>query len=129
MDKFFVAYNLPRLNHKDLENTNRPTASREIVSHQNLSQQHKYRPRQVSSIKLSKKSYHLYFPSSSKILKMGEYFFSPSMDQHHCDTNLERENYIRKLQTNVTDEHRYEVIEQNPTNLALAVHYKVVHCD
>ena len=32
MDKFLGTYNLPRLNYKEIENLNRPTASKEIES-------------------------------------------------------------------------------------------------
>ena len=43
MDKFLETYNVPRLNHEEIENLNRPTMNKEIESLFKNSQQRKYR--------------------------------------------------------------------------------------
>ena len=71
------SYNVPRLNHEEIENVNRPNSSKEIETVIKNLPQTKVQGKtasQVNSIKPSKRIQ--YFSKSSKKLKRREYFLT-----------------------------------------------------
>ena len=77
MDKFLETYNLPRLNHEEIENRNRPVTSKEIESQQTKVQDQM--ASLMNSTKHSKKNEYQFFSNSSKKQKRREHFQTHSM--------------------------------------------------
>ena len=122
MDKFLEKYNFPKLNQEEIENLNRPITSTEIetVISQKSSSKQKPRSRRLHSWILPKISRRANtYPTqtlpenwrgreTSKFILWGH---------HQPNTKTwQRCHKKRKLQANITDEHRSKNPQQNSSN-------------
>ena len=110
MDKFLERYNLPRLNHEEIQNMNRPITSNEIETViKNLPTNRSTGPDGFTG-----EFYQTFREELTPILLKlfqklwrEEHSQSHSLGHHHPDTKTrQRYHKKRKLQTNITEEHR-----------------------
>ena len=118
MDKCLEKFNLPRLNQEEIEIMNNPMTSTEIEAViKNLPKEQKPRTRWLHRIILSNiyrranaypsktLSKHCRERNTSKLIPRGH---------HHPDTETRKGTHKkRKLQANITDEHRCKNPQQN----------------
>ena len=131
MDRFLEKFNRPKLNQEEIEIMSNPITSTEIEAViQNLSPKNKspgpdsftgefyqtFRERLMPILlKLFPKNCR--GKSTSKLILLGH---------HHPDTKTrQRQHKKRKLQTNITDEHRCQNLQQNFSKQNSATHLKV----
>ena len=119
MDKFLERYNFPRLNQEELENINRPITSNEIETViKNLPANKSPRPdgftgefyqtfrKELTPILLKLFQKNCRGRNTPKFVLRGHHI--------HSDTKTrQRYHKKRKLQTNITDEHRCKNPQQN----------------
>ena len=116
MDKFLERYNFPRLNKRELENINRPVTSNDIETViKNLPTNRSPGPDGFTG-----KFYQTFREEVTPILlKLFQNLQRNTpkvvlISHHHPDTKTrQRYHKKRKLQTNITDEHRCKNPEQN----------------
>ena len=118
MDRFLEKFNLPRLNQKEIEIINNPTTSTEIeIVTQNLPKNkspgpdgftaefHQTFRDELMPILLKTLSKNCRGRNTSKLILQGH---------HHPNTKTRQKQHTkRKLQANVTDEHRCKNPQQN----------------
>ena len=128
MDRFLEKFNLPRLNQEEIEIMNNPTTSTEIKAViKNLPKQQKPRTRGLHRRILSNTQRRANgYPktlfkncrgkNTSKLILRGH---------HHLDTKTrQRQHRKRKLQANITDEHRCKNPQQNFSKQNSSTHLK-----
>ena len=116
MDRFLEKFNLPRLNQKEIEIMNNPITSSEIEAViKNLPKNKSPGPdgftgelyqafREEQMPILLKLSKNCRESNTSKLVLWGH---------QHPDKTRQRQHTKRKLQANITDEHRYKNPQQN----------------
>ena len=123
MDRFLEKFNLPRLNQKEIEIMNNPNMSTEIEAViKNLPKKQKPRTRWLHRRILS----NIYpFKTLSKNCRGRNPSKLILRGHHHPDTKTgQRQNKIRKLQANITDEDRCKNPQQNFSRQKSATHQK-----
>ena len=129
MDRFLEKFNLPRLNQGEIEIMNNPIASTEIEAViKNLPKNKSPGPdgftgelyqtfrEELMPILLKTLSKNCRGRNTSKLILRGH---------HHPDTKTRQRQYKkRKLQANITDEHRCKNPQQNFSKQNLATHHK-----
>ena len=121
MDKFLEKYNFPKLNQEEIENLNRPITSMEIETNQKSSSKQKPRSRRLHSWILPKKFREELIPILLKLFqKIAEEGKLPNSFYETTITLIPKPNKDatkkRKLQANITDEHRCKNPQQNSSN-------------
>ena len=115
MDRFLEKFNLPRLNQEEIEIRNNPITSTEIEAVLKNLPKNKSQDQvlsQENSIKHSEKSYAYPSKTFSKNCRGRNTFILQG--HHHPDTKTrQRQHKKRKLQANITDEHRCKNPQQN----------------
>ena len=112
MDRFLEKFNFPRLNQEEIEIMNNPNMSTEIEAViKNLPKKQKPRTRWLHRRILS----NIYpFKTLSKNCRGRNPSKLILRGHHHPDTKTgQRQNKIRKLQANITDEDRCKNPQQN----------------
>ena len=131
IDKFSERHSLPRLNHGEIENINRPITSTEIETMiKNLPTK-----KSLGPVGFTGEFYQTFREELTPILlklfqKTAEEEKLPNSFYEATITLIKiRQRYHRKgkLPTNITDEHRYKNPQQNTRNLNLTHIKKIIH--
>ena len=127
MDKFLERYNFPRLNQEELENINRPITSNKIETViKNLPTKKRPGPGGFTGefYQTSRKRANTY--TSQSLPKYSRGRNTPKLilqGHHHPDTKTRKRCHKeRKLQANITDEHRCKNPQQNTSKWNPAAH-------
>ena len=132
MDKFLERYNLPRLNQEETENTNRPITSNEIETVIKNLPTKKSRTRWLHRWILSNIWRRANTHPSQALPKNCRGRNTPKLilqGHHHPDTKTrQRCHKKRKLQANITDEHRCKNPQQNTSRHQQHIK-RIVHHD
>ena len=123
MDRFLEKFNFPRLNQEEIEIMNNPNMSTEIEAViKNLPKKQKPRTRWLHRRILS----NIYpFKTLSKNCRGRNPSKLILRGHHHPDTKTgQRQHKKRKLQANITDEHRCKNPQKNFSKQNLATHQK-----
>ena len=117
MDKFLERYNLPRLNQEEIENMNRPITSTEIESVVKNLPTNKSPGTGGFTAKFYQTFREELTPILLKLFQNSRGRNTPKLilqGHHHPDTKTrQRCHQERKLQANITDEHRHKNPQQN----------------
>ena len=117
MDEFLERYNLPRLNQEEIENINRPITSNEIETVIKIFPTNKSPGPDSFTGEFYQTFREELTPILLKLPKNCRGRNSPKLilQGHHYPDTKTRQRYYkkRKLQTNITDEHRRKNPQQN----------------
>ena len=128
MEKFLEKYNLPRLNQEEIENMNNPITSTEIEAViKNLPKNKSPGPNGFTGEFYETFRKELMLILLKLLQKIAEEGTSKLIlqDHHHPDTKTkQRQHKKRKVQADVTDEHRCKNPQQNFSKQNSATHQK-----
>ena len=135
MDRFLEKFNLPRLNQEELEIMNNPIISTEIEAViKNIPKNKSPGPGDFTG-KFYQTSSEELMPILLKLFEnIAEEGTLPNSFYHHPDTkNRQRQHKKRKLQTNITDQHRCKNPQQTLANriqqhIKKLIHHEQVGC-